>query len=90
MTGPSEKIDLQACEHCGKEYPIETMHSMSDCWFCYRCTVSFEKAFDACDHKWSPHVDAMGNSGQHCERCSGFVTDEAILSSAALDKEEGK
>jgi hypothetical protein len=76
MTGTSEKIELQACEHCGNELPIQTMRMMSDCWFCELCAADFQKQFDACDHKWSPLTDEMGDPGQYCKRCSGFVRDE--------------
>jgi hypothetical protein len=76
MTGTSEKPELQACEHCGNEFPIQTMRRMPDCWFCELCCADFQKQFDACDHKWSPHTDEMGDPGQYCEHCSGFVRDE--------------
>lgn len=69
-------IELQGCERCDKENPIQTMTMMDDCWFCQECVTDFQKHFDACDHKWSPHVDCMGDDGQYCERCSGFVRNE--------------
>lgn len=72
----SEKPDMQACEHCTKEHPIETMTLMEDCWFCHDCTEDFQKHFDACEHQWSPYVDQMGDPGQVCERCSGFVRND--------------
>jgi hypothetical protein len=75
-TDMSEQIELQGCEHCGKDHNLETMRMMSDCWFCEDCTADFQKHFDACSHKWSPHVDEMGDPGQYCEHCSGFVRDE--------------
>jgi hypothetical protein len=72
----SETIELQACERCSKETSLESMSMMEDCWFCADCTADFQKHFDACDHKWSPHVGSMGDPGQYCERCTGFVADE--------------
>lgn len=72
----SEIVELQGCERCGKENPIETMRLMEDCWFCKECTDEFDAEFKSCDHKWSPHIDSMGDPGQYCERCSGFVRDE--------------
>lgn len=74
----SETIDLQQCEHCDKEFPIETMTSMEDCWFCEKCVVDWQDCFDRCEHRWSaePHHGAMGDVGRVCERCSGFVSDE--------------
>jgi hypothetical protein len=49
---------------------------MEDCWFCESCTNEFREAFKICEHKWSPHTDVMGDPGQYCEHCSGFVRDE--------------
>lgn len=72
----SKIVDLQGCEHCGNSFPIETMRLMEDCWFCEKCTDDFQNHFDSCDHKWSPYVDQMGDPGQVCERCTGFVRDE--------------
>jgi len=72
----AEKPDLQGCESCDKELPIEQMTSMEDCWFCPGCVEAFQKEFDACDHRWKPHTSTMGEPGRVCERCSGFVADE--------------
>lgn len=66
-------VELQACERCNTEAPIESCTMMDDAWFCEDCTAEFQKQFDACDHKWSPHTDSMGDVGQYCERCCGFV-----------------
>lgn len=71
----SEQIELQSCERCDKDCSLESMSMMEDCWFCAECTADFQRHFDSCDHKWS-HTDAMGDPGQYCERCSGFVRDE--------------
>ncbi len=68
--------ELQGCEHCGKDFPLETMRMMSDCWYCEGCTAEFQKHFDVCAHSWSSHVDEMGDAGQYCEHCSGFVRNE--------------
>jgi hypothetical protein len=72
----SDTIELQGCEHCGKETDISKMHSMADCWFCSDCLEHWQKCFDTCEHKWSPHTDSMGDHGQVCENCSGFVFDQ--------------
>lgn len=76
----SEPIDLQQCEHCDKEFPIETMTSMEDCWFCGTCVDAWQKRFDACDHIWTPYTSTMSEPGRICERCSGFVADEDVAS----------
>jgi hypothetical protein len=72
----SEAIELQGCEHCSKEFPIETMQHMEGNWFCEVCTNEFQEAFKICEHKWSPHTNEMGDPGQYCENCSGFVSDD--------------
>ena len=69
-------IDLQQCEHCNKQFPIEMMTSMEDCWFCQGCVEEWRKEFDACAHDWSPHVSTMGEEGRICSRCNGFVAGE--------------
>lgn len=68
--------DMQACEACRSEHPIQTMTLMEGCWFCEACDGKFREAFATCDHKWSPHTDEMGDLGQYCERCTGFVRNE--------------
>lgn len=74
-----ETIELQGCEHCNQEKNLELMVRMGDGWFCEDCYADFKTHFDACDHKWSPDVDDMGDEGQYCEKCSGFVRDEDFL-----------
>lgn len=69
-------IELQPCERCSKETNLESMTIMEDCWFCAECVADFQKHFDACDHKWTPYTSTMGDPGQYCERCTGFVCDE--------------
>ena len=71
----SEAIELQGCECCDQEKNLELMTRMSDGWFCEDCYANFKTHFDACDHKWVPEVDDMGDEGQYCEKCSGFVCD---------------
>ena len=68
--------DIQACEFCSKEYPIEDCMSMEDSWICQPCYAAWKAEFDACNHEWEPHMDSMGDAGQYCTRCSGFVSDE--------------
>ena len=70
--------EIQGCEHCQKEFPLETMRMMSDAWFCEPCTKEWQQIFDACQHKWTPHVDEMGDDGRYCERCTGFVADDTF------------
>jgi hypothetical protein len=56
---------------------IPTMFDrMGDGWFCEDCYAEFKTHFDACDHKWTPDIDDMGDDGQYCEKCSGFVRNE--------------
>jgi hypothetical protein len=76
MNQMAEQVELQACEHCSKELPVETMEIMDDCWFCSGCTAEWRAIFDACEHRWEPHVDQMGDEGQYCTRCMGFVCNE--------------
>jgi hypothetical protein len=64
--------DNQGCEHCLKEFPIETMLSMSDCWYCQGCYDEWKKEFDACDHDWVPEESEFGEPGRHCDKCNGF------------------
>jgi hypothetical protein len=68
--------ELQGCERCREERPIESMTMMDDCWFCAECVADFDKTFAACDHAWKPHTDSMGDVGRYCTRCTGFVRDE--------------
>lgn len=68
--------DMQGCERCSKEHPIETMTMMEDYWFCAECVADFQQLFDGCNHKWEPHTDTMGYPGRCCSRCTGFVRDE--------------
>jgi hypothetical protein len=71
--------DLQACEHCRKEFPIEEMLSMSDFWICSGCYAEWKQTFDACEHQWEPHESEFGEPGKYCGRCMGFVVDEEKL-----------
>lgn len=70
------EIDLQGCEHCSKEFPIEQMSRHEDVWICQECDAAFREHFKTCEHDWEPHVDAMGDDGQCCKKCSGFVRNE--------------
>lgn len=75
----SEQGDLQCCEHCGKEFPIEDMMMMGDSgFFCECCYAEWKVIFDSCNHQWEPQVDEMGDDGQYCTRCSGFVVNESF------------
>jgi len=72
----TKMIELQTCEHCSKDFNIESMCSMEGCWFCSGCLEDFREHFKTCDHNWSPYVNEMGDEGQYCERCCGFVRNE--------------
>lgn len=71
-----EPVDLQQCEHCDKELPIETMSMMEDCWFCESCVKEWREEFDACKHEWRPYVDQMGDEGRICDHCNGFAVNK--------------
>lgn len=71
----TEPVDLQQCEHCIKEFPIETMTMMEDDWFCQACVKEWRAHFDACDHQWKPYTDVMGDPSLICENCNGVVAD---------------
>jgi hypothetical protein len=68
--------DLQACEHCRKEFPIEDMTTAGDCWICPGCYTEWKQTFDACKHEWEPHENEFGEPGKYCGRCMGFMVDE--------------
>jgi len=68
--------DLQTCEHCGKSTDIEECHRHEDVWLCDSCDKEWREHFKKCDHNWTPHVNEMGEDGQYCTRCAGFVCDE--------------
>lgn len=68
--------EMQGCERCAKEFPIQTMATMEDCWFCEACVAEFQQQFSICSHSWEPHIGTMGDSGQYCSRCTGFVRNE--------------
>lgn len=72
----TEKPDLQQCESCTKEYPIQSMQMMEDNWICEDCYVEWKAEFDSCAHRWKPHTGTMSEPGRICERCSGFMADE--------------
>lgn len=72
--------DLRGCEHCGKEFPIERMTMMADCWICEACYADFKAHFDICEHEWAPSHDEHGDPSQYCHKCSGIVRDEDMAS----------
>lgn len=75
-----EPIDMQGCESCGNQFPVESMQLMEDNWICEGCYGEWKKEFDTCDHRWKPHTNSMSEPGRICERCSGFVADEDAAS----------
>jgi hypothetical protein len=74
----SAVIELQGCECCGEEKNMQTMERMADGRICLDCYVGFKTNFDACDHEWRPDIDDMGDHGQCCLKCSGFVCDDSF------------
>jgi hypothetical protein len=74
----TEVLDLQGCEHCSKEFPIDTMTSMGDFWICQVCYDGWKKEFDACEHHWTPEASEFGEPGQYCDKCSGFQLLDAV------------
>lgn len=64
--------DLQGCESCSKDFPIETMTMMCDCWFCEGCYKEWKAEFDACEHHWTPEDSEFGEPGRYCDKCSCF------------------
>jgi uncharacterized Zn ribbon protein len=71
-----EPEDLQGCEHCSKEFPIEDMTMMDDGWFCAECCAEWKAEFDACAHSWEPEESEFGEPGKYCGKCHGFVLDK--------------
>lgn len=76
--GKRRDVDMQACEHCEKSFPIETMTSMEDYWFCKHCVAEWQKCFESCTHDWQTetHYSTMGDEGRVCNNCCGFVSYE--------------
>lgn len=72
----SEAVEMQRCEACDADVPLETATLMEECWFCPACVAKFLETFRACQHEWEPHVDSMGDPGWYCCRCAGFVNAE--------------
>lgn len=68
--------ELQGCEHCGKEFSIETMVMHDDCWICTGCHQEWSRLFDGCTHEWQPHVNSFGEYSQFCTKCFGIVRNE--------------
>lgn len=70
------EIDLQGCEHCSKEFPIEKMTMMGDYWFCLECFAAWLTFFNQCNHEFEPETNSEGEPGQFCSKCNGFVRDK--------------
>jgi len=68
--------DLCTCEHCEKEKPWSDVHMHEDCWICSECEAEHRKGFEACCHKWEPHITQMGEEAQYCPECFTAVCDE--------------
>ena len=67
-----DPVDLQGCEHCGKEFPLDECVTMVDCWYCDGCYKEWKAVFDACQHDWEPELSEFGEDGRYCHKCSGF------------------
>jgi uncharacterized Zn ribbon protein len=66
-------IEFQGCEHCDKEYSIEDMTMMGEFLLCPPCVDEWQGVFNVCKHEWEPEIDEMGDDGQYCTKCCGFV-----------------
>lgn len=71
-------IEMQGCERCSKEFPLEQMTMQEDCWICEGCYADFKKHFDACEHQWEPHINSYGEPSQYCPKCIGLVRDDDL------------
>lgn len=77
----SSAVEMQGCEHCGKEFPFDdNMTMMGEYWFCHGCYTEWKAVFDACDHHWTPEESEFGDPGQYCDKCHGFVEDTDMSS----------
>lgn len=76
--------ELQGCEHCSKEFSLETMTMMGEYWFCQGCYDEWKSEFDACVHHWTPEESEFGEPGRYCDKCSGFQ----LLDPVGIQKEE--
>lgn len=72
----NDEDDLCTCEHCGLLKPWDDVHMHEDCWLCTACEGEHRKGFEACEHKWEPHVTQMGDEAQYCPECSTAVSNE--------------
>lgn len=74
MMSKTETTDLQGCEQCGKQVPIEDAIPTADgCYLCAGCDQNWRALFDACQHQWKPRTNEWGESAAVCGRCSGTV-----------------
>jgi hypothetical protein len=65
-------IDLQGRENCKKEFTIEQMTMMVDCWHCAGCYAEWKAIFDTCEREWESGRSEHGESGRYCLKCAGF------------------
>lgn len=72
----SSVVEMQGCEHCSAEVPIEDAVYSEGCYFCPKCYAEWKAHFDTCEHSWEPHYDEYGTPGRYCNKCCGFVADE--------------
>lgn len=68
----NEPVEMQGCEHCSKEFPLDQMTMMGDYWFCQGCETEWRAEFDACEHVWEGSFED-GVKGCYCPKCSGFL-----------------
>lgn len=78
--------DMQRCETCPSDHPIEEMERHGEVWLCPKCSRDANEAFLACDHSWRPDFDEHGEPAQYCGKCGGMVPNddfETVIGKAA-------
>lgn len=75
----TDEIEMQGCEHCSKEFPLDQVTMMGEYWFCHGCEAEWRAVFDACEHQWEDSSDD-GVQGTYCPKCSGFI-EGAVMTS---------
>ena len=75
IAAADDSEEMQACEHCGSEVPLDDAVSSEGCWYCPKCFEEWRAEFDACEHDWDaePYYGEHGDEGRLCKKCSGFV-----------------
>lgn len=68
--------DMQTCETCPAEHPIDNMRCHGEVYLCPKCSGEAYEAFRTCAHNWRPETDAFGDAVQRCNKCGGDVPDD--------------